>query len=264
MAATGGSDAVALLWSLEESTWAGKLDHHGEAVTNLIFSADGAYLLTASNQNKARMWNVKSGSLELPPLLHEAAILAMAFSPDNGVIVTASQDHTAKLWRTGSGRQVNASLLHNDAVVSAAFSPDSMMVITGSRDGTVRLWRADTGAPVGKPLQHPEPVERVAFSRDGEWFACATNSAIWFYRRDGERIASRLLEGSWCGSWSIGNETRYVRVVEMLTPRTIRVSVVSAAPDMPGLESHGQQLLREWERRLGLKLDERDRIVPAR
>jgi WD40 repeat protein len=64
------------------------LEHAGN-IESLSFSADGAYILTASSDHSARLWS-REGSLLARYEAHDDIVTQARFSPDGSLIVTAS------------------------------------------------------------------------------------------------------------------------------------------------------------------------------
>ena len=63
------------------------------------FSPDGCWVLTASRDGTARLWDAASGHPVAEPLQHTRRIAAAHFSPDGRWVITASEDRTAVIWR---------------------------------------------------------------------------------------------------------------------------------------------------------------------
>ncbi|HUK08431.1 MAG TPA: WD40 repeat domain-containing protein [Stellaceae bacterium] len=113
--------------------------HEGD-VLSAAFSPDGTRIVTASEDNTARLWDAASGK-EIAALRgHENIVRSAVFSPDGTRIVTASDDKTARLWDAASGKEIAVLRGHEGGVESAAFSPDGTRVVTASYDKTARLW----------------------------------------------------------------------------------------------------------------------------
>lgn len=71
---------------------------HEHAVSCMVFSPDCRFLVTASDHDTARVWDVVLG-LEVSRLTHENPnIVDVDFSPDGRFIATASWDLTARVW----------------------------------------------------------------------------------------------------------------------------------------------------------------------
>jgi hypothetical protein len=83
------------------------LPHEGE-VHHVEFSPDGRFLLTSCYDRAARIWEVGSGRLAVPPLRHEGQVNFAFFSADGSRIVTASDDGTARVWETRTGQLIAA------------------------------------------------------------------------------------------------------------------------------------------------------------
>jgi WD40 repeat protein len=55
-------------------------------------------VVTASEDNTARVWEADTGKSVGQPLQHAGVVWSAAFSPDGRRVVTASKDTTARVW----------------------------------------------------------------------------------------------------------------------------------------------------------------------
>jgi WD40 repeat protein len=152
------------------------LGSHGAPVVEARFSADGRYVITASDDGTGQVWDVGAGGPAGPPLRHGGAVLAAAFRPDGRAAVTAGADGTARVWEVPGGRPLLPPLHHGGPVRSASFSADGRHILTAGGD-TARLWDAATGEPAAPPLRHGGTVRCAAFSADGRRVVTASDDA---------------------------------------------------------------------------------------
>jgi hypothetical protein len=129
---------IATLWDISDGFKIAHYLPHKLEVRAVMFSPDGRYLATASNDWTASIWEVSSG-YRLATLAHEKAVHAVVFSHDGNYLATASWDGTAGIWEVPSGRQL-ARVTHENRVYTAIFSQDDTYLITASEDGTARAW----------------------------------------------------------------------------------------------------------------------------
>jgi len=79
-------------------TQVARLSGHSQPVTDLAFSPDGNYLLSASTDGTAIIWDTKTWDMIRTLTGHEGDISSAAFSPDSKFIVTAGGDKTIRIW----------------------------------------------------------------------------------------------------------------------------------------------------------------------
>jgi hypothetical protein len=113
---------------------------HSASVRSAAYSPDGARIVTASDDQTARVWDAASGTELLSLRGHSDRVLSAAYSPDEARIVTASDDRTARVWDAASGEELLSLRGHTNRVNSAAYSPDGARIVTASVDRTARVW----------------------------------------------------------------------------------------------------------------------------
>jgi tRNA A-37 threonylcarbamoyl transferase component Bud32 len=180
---------------LRECPRLGQLWFHDDNATDVTFSPDGRWVLTASYDQTARVWDVVTGKPRFAvPLRHDYVILRASFSPDGRRILTASADRTARVWDAVTGQRIATLAGHRGPVCDARFSPDGGRVVTASSDTTARIWDA-AGSPVGAPLPHGGGVVRASFHPDGKQALTASadgSARIWQLESEGAVVTMRL------------------------------------------------------------------------
>ncbi len=156
--------------------------HDDGRVNDLVFTADGRWLVSAGDDGTLRIHDVAAGR-EQARLDIGGRVMALQLAP-GGACVAAQcfQSGDLVLARVPDGACL-ARLPHPADVTAAAWLPDGTRLLTGAADGRVRLWRVpDVGA--GPGAQEPPLVMDVggvpgalALSPQGDAFLCACNAS---------------------------------------------------------------------------------------
>src|SRR5262249_28681693 len=123
------------------------LNGHTNRVYDAVFSRDGQWIATASEDGTARLWHARPrgerGALEGLTRLVPGA----GFSADGRRVVNGGLEDV-RVWDAESGK-LNAVLAgHPGLVKGLSFSPDGRRVVTASFDRSARLWDADSGQQI--------------------------------------------------------------------------------------------------------------------
>jgi WD40 repeat protein len=201
---------------------------HKGWVTSVVFSPDGARVISGSSDKTLKSWNTTTGQLLRTFGEHGQRVNSVAFSPDGTRVLSGSQDNSVKLWDAATGRLLRIFTGHTGWVSSVAFSPDGTQVLSGSWDATIKLWNASTGQLLRSLPPHDGGVLSVAFSPDGKRVLAGTLHELKLW----EAATGRLL-------WTVG-EAHSVA----FSPDGTRVLSGSL---MPGLrDAASGQLLRTF------------------
>lgn len=158
------------------------LEGHARPVTSAVFSPGGEYVLTASADKTARIWEAGSWrSLRVLSHPEDQAILSAAFSHDGRWIATSSAG--VRIWDATTGRPKQFLRGSTPRVSAANFSPDGKRVVTVSApnvvfnlmtgrttgDGIVGLHELGGGRRTAVLQGHSDYVTSASFSPNGRW-----------------------------------------------------------------------------------------------
>jgi WD40 repeat protein len=104
-------------------------------INEISFSPDGKYIVTASQDKTAKIWEVKSGKLFRTLEGHTNSVFSAVFSPDSKNVVTISKDNTVKTWDIATGQIIGSfeGKISFD-VAKPLFSPDRKSILMDSDD----------------------------------------------------------------------------------------------------------------------------------
>jgi WD40 repeat protein/serine/threonine protein kinase/DNA-binding XRE family transcriptional regulator len=144
---------------------------HANSIAGVAFSPDGRYIITASYDHTARLWDAQTG-LEIRRFAgHTDFIYKATFSPNGRYALTSSSDRTARVWDVQTGQEVRRFSDHTDEIWDTEFSPDGRYVVVA--DGALaRLWDfQQTGQEVRQFTGHTDTIFGLNLSPDGRYLA---------------------------------------------------------------------------------------------
>jgi len=136
--------------------------------TSVIFSPNGRVLVSGSDDNTLRIWDVATGKVLMVIEGHLAPITSVAFSTDGKMLVSSSDDDTLRIWDVVTGKGLIVIKEEVRGVFSVIFFPDGKTLFSGGYDNALRIWDAVTGKGLMLIGGNSNDVSSVAISPDGE------------------------------------------------------------------------------------------------
>jgi WD40 repeat protein len=173
--ATAGGDATRI-WNAATFTLERSIAHPPE-VTNVAFSPDNRFIVTAGTDKTARIWHTATGKPAGDALRHDEAVEYVAFSPDSRRIATVSGDSSweqGRLWETETGKPVASSPMgtadRKGTISYIAFRGDlrQMATVRSDEPHAAQVFDVATGEPVTVPMKLGEAMTLLTFSPDGK------------------------------------------------------------------------------------------------
>lgn len=122
------------------------ISKHSGSVNCAAYSPDGKRIVSASDDQTARIWSTETKE-ELFSLKLYGAITSVTFSPDGKHVLATDKIKNVGIWDATTGEMSHILNGHFYEVTSCAYSPDGRHATTGSLDFTIRFWDTQTGKP---------------------------------------------------------------------------------------------------------------------
>jgi WD40 repeat protein/serine/threonine protein kinase len=243
------------------------LQGHTSSVTSVAMSPDGRHIVSGSEDNTLRVWDLVTGRCLNTLQGHTGEVESVAVSPDGRHIVSGSSDSTLRVWELGTGRCLNTLKGHTSGVESVAVSPDGRHIVSGNLDKILRVWELETGRCLNTLQGHTHWVYSVAVSPDGRHIVSGSYDETLRVWELGTGRCLKTLQGHTEGARSVavspdgrhivsGNWDKTLRVWEFVTGRclntlqghTEKVFSVAVSPDGRHIVSGSfDKTLRVWD-----------------
>ncbi|PZO52808.1 MAG: hypothetical protein DCF16_08410 [Alphaproteobacteria bacterium] len=221
--------------SAHASACVARMAGHTKSLSSAAFSADGARIVTASQDNSARIWNAETGAA-LALLPHDDWVTAAAFSPDARLVATSCIDKAARIW-SADGALLFTLSGHSDMVKGIAFDPTGALLLTASADHTSRTWDVATGRERACLKGHEGAVVHAIFSPDGrKVLTCSDDGSARIWSVKGKLL--RRLLGHTGRVWTAAFSADGASVVTASADHTARVWDVASGKERVVLRGH--------------------------
>jgi serine/threonine protein kinase/WD40 repeat protein len=143
---------------------------HRSAVSHAAFSPDGAFVLTASLDGTARVWDAETGAEIESVATGRDRIHCVGWVGGRPAVVSTGSGFGVTL-RTRQGAKWTETLFerHAAAVTCARMSRHGERLLTASEDGIALVWKpGEPDEPIQELPRHPVPVVSAAFSDANE------------------------------------------------------------------------------------------------
>lgn len=198
LAAIATKQNVVLIQNVSNGQQVKKLEGHTAAVNGVAFSADGAQVVTGSDDKTVRIWNPENGQVvrqfETP-----TPIKSLCLSGDGKQIVTGHEDAKLRVWNVAAGEAgkpevVVKEIANGSGAVTALCQmlPLGPQVVSGSADGNVRVIDITNGNAV-KTMGQGAPIASVACRPDGKTIVAGTaNNSAKLWKVENQQVIVEL------------------------------------------------------------------------
>lgn len=172
---------------------------HTKPITGMSWSADGKYLITTSQDGKAKAWDMATGKWKRDFSRHSGIINDLACNPKEEGFATCGMDGTARVWKMNSGQEekinvggipatrvIHERMLrgHTGGVTAVAWSPDGQYLLTGGEDNLVKIWKENK--VLVSFVNFAEENEYIAFSPEGYYSSTRKGTDALHYLVEGK------------------------------------------------------------------------------
>jgi WD40 repeat protein/tRNA A-37 threonylcarbamoyl transferase component Bud32 len=147
--ASGGLDSTLKLWELRQIRQGEaqrRLVRQPSGVTSLVYSRDGALLITGHTNRVIRLYDVRNGRLVATLRGHEGAVSTATVSPDGSQLATGGRDCTIRIFDLNRREEVHVLAGHRKAVAALSYLPSGTEIASVAMEHAVILWDAASGA----------------------------------------------------------------------------------------------------------------------
>lgn len=153
-----------------------KKQAHFDAVTSLVFSPDGQFIVSGADaaDDNIQIWKTDTGAI-IKTLLTDTSWM-VALSPD-GKRLAGGARGTINIWNIDDGKKIGTIENVSTSLRQMCISPDGKILASGGLDGFVALWDFDLHTNL-KTIEINGYCWTMAFSPDGSELAVGGNPDV--------------------------------------------------------------------------------------
>lgn len=166
-----GVDTMLREWDIETGAPVSSRLGHPTMITDVAYSADGAWIASADRDGQMRLWNARQAAS--PRVIEQPGriVMSTALDASAGVLWIASSDGRLVGKTFPAGDELFVHRARGGDVLRAALAPHGLFGIVVGQNGEVHALDAQTGAPLAHLMTSPSRARAVAFSDDSRWAA---------------------------------------------------------------------------------------------
>ncbi len=142
------------------------LEGHTDTVYCAAFSPDGTRIVTTSHDKTARIWDARSGKMQVELKGHGEAVTCAVFSPDGKSLYTGCMDRSIRRYDSTTGTLMRTLSGHEKGIHCLLPHPDGNRLVSAGEEPRLRWWNLERGEVERDDYGHSEAVTAIAMSDD--------------------------------------------------------------------------------------------------
>lgn len=165
--ATGSSDKLVKIFSLQTGDLIHSIKQHSEWVTNVSISPDGVLVASGDRNGHIYVWEVESGQKLYTMMHHKKDITSLSWRADSNLLAASSEDGEVSTWNIINGRKAKNFRAHSNGTTDVFYSNKGHLVTCG-RDQHAKVYDGNYKQIKAIKLKSNLPLKAVATSEVNE------------------------------------------------------------------------------------------------
>lgn len=262
---TGNKSGAVRMWEIKSGKLLGDPIDQKSEISAVKLSAASNTLVTSNKNGEIRLFKINTGRPLGRPIKQESEVTAFALIPDGDTLITGNKRGEIRLIEINTGQPLRELIKQESKITAIELNSGGNIFVSGSENGEIYLWSSHTGELIGESVKYDSCIRALAFSPDDKILMTVTDNWIhqaYLVRNTLNPKASRRIPDSWSGVFCCWDTiSDQVRVGIRVSSKNVKViNLRFDIPDAPPIpievEDGPGKLLKEWQEKLGLKLDE--------
>ena len=159
---------------------------HVSEVNSLAFSSDGVFLVSGSDDQTVKLWDVQTGGVVKTFHGHTDCVLSVSISADCTTIASGSFDKTIRLWNIQT-RECQHIVEQHEWIYHVSFSPTDPQHFISVSGCKIHHWHIN-----GHQTGHTHNGSHVAVSLDGTQLVLCQGAAVVVQNSDSGAIMAEF------------------------------------------------------------------------
>jgi WD40 repeat protein len=214
---------------------------HSKIVNTISLDKSEEKILSSGSDNKAMLWDIRSGKLLTSLKGHKDRITDASFSNCGRYIITNSIDGSIRIWDSKNGNIIK--VLHDENFVfNKAFISEKGNYAVGVSYNNLIVWDIKSGFKIGKPYSHNSEILSVALSKDEKYITSTSNNDSSIFVRDLKtgKIVNQLFDSNGIKYIAFSNDNRFIATVSGIF--TVRIWDSDGFKEIHNLECHKKDI----------------------
>ncbi len=152
---------------VQEVATAKSFQGHQSLVNAIAISHNNQILVSASEDQTLKVWDLNRGELLKTLTGHTSAVRDVVLSDDGQFVISASSDRTIRIWDLNTGEVRHNLTGHASFVNHVILSQDQQILVSIGTDRTLRIWGVETGENLHTLTGHTSFINDMLISSDG-------------------------------------------------------------------------------------------------